>query len=119
MVSRRFAFWIVVTPLLIAGSSALLRAQVSDGGAGPPVAPSETVASEIDVHEQMNELIARIELELRGTDSLLWETASGDVDEDARLASRLDGALARARLTVEHIDELLRLAQHPHKAGGT
>ena len=72
-----------------------------------------------DVHKQMHDLIARIELGLKHVDQLLW-SADALPSEAARsnLAARLKAARDSSQSVLNDIDKLLEIRHHPHPGGG-
>jgi hypothetical protein len=75
----------------------------------------------VDVHEQMRQLILRVEQGLRHVDGLLGNPdAKRPEGAESSIAARLAAARARSQKVLDDIDLLLEIRHHPHHgAGGT
>ena len=106
----RIARGLIAVPLL----AGVLAADDPNPLVGPlPVRQGPSLDS---VHARMNELADGIGERLRAIDQLLW-----DAPDAPNLGAALEDATRRSRQTLDDIDELLRLADHPHppsKGGG-
>lgn len=81
-------------------------------------------AAHEDPHEQIRTLLAKVEQRMREIDRLLADAAAGGAAKQRQADATGIGTLLqvsgeRAQQTVEDIDRILELANHPHPPGGT
>jgi len=75
-----------------------------------------------DPHQEMLELIGKVELRLRQIDKLLTDASAVQRDSAspaARTAEFVTRSQDEGRQVIEGIDKILELADHQHPAGGS
>ncbi|MBL8858820.1 MAG: hypothetical protein JNL28_09965 [Planctomycetes bacterium] len=109
-------WWLAGALMLVIAPTLLVSAQDKETVLRPTLTD--------DPHQQMNELIGKVELRLREINDLLNDAAAGKRDALGAVGSSgideiLKASRERARQSVEDIDKILELADHPHEPGGT
>ena len=102
-------------PLLAGVSGAPVLGQDPD----PETSPLPRLGPVPDVHEEMDRLMLEIEEGLRSTDRLLWDASGGSVEGGTSVSVAIREARDRALRSVEDIDRLILIAEHPHDPPGS